>query len=68
MDKESLVNIDRARIAKVRVVLSPWMNEETGKGSFYIRTMYVEQDVESDPFARDYARRRRDDDDGQLPF
>lgn len=68
MDKESLVNIDRARIAKVRVVLSPWMNEDTGKGSFYIRTMYVEQDVESDPFARYYSSRRRGDDEEQLPF
>lgn len=69
LDKESLVDIDRARIAKVRVVLSPWMNEETRKGSFYIRTMYVEQDIESDPFARDYARRRDNrDDEEQLPF
>lgn len=69
MDKDSLVDIDRARIARVRVVLNPWKDDDMGKSSFYIRTMYVEQDVESDPFARYYARpRRRDDDEEQLPF
>lgn len=68
MDKDSLVDIDRARIAKVRVVLNPWKDEIRDKTSFYIRTMYVEQDVESDPFARYYSSRRRGDDEEQLPF
>lgn len=65
LDKESYVDIDRSRIAKVRVVLNPWKDEDMGKSSFYIRTMYVEQDVESDPFARYYASRRNRD---EVPF
>lgn len=68
LDRESVYEIDRVRVKKVRATLSLWKNEETGKSSFYIRTMYVEQDVDSDPFAHYYAGRRNDDDREPLPF
>lgn len=65
LHESSLVEIDRMRVKNVNVVLNPYENPNTGKRSLYIRTMYVEQAVESDPFAARYARPRRDAD---LPF
>lgn len=54
LDEESVGIVDKCRIKNVNVVLNPYYNERTRKNSLYIRTMYVEQDIESDPYADRY--------------
>lgn len=67
LDEESVSSLDMCQIQNVNVVLNPYTNQKTGRKSLYVRTMYVEQDLNDDPFASRY-RRRATDDDGQLPF
>lgn len=66
LDEESVGSIDMIQVRNVDVVLNPYHNERTGRKSLYVRTMYVVQDINDDPFASKY--RRSSDDDGQLPF
>lgn len=65
LDEESIKTIDEIRVKNVNVVLTSreW---SPGKYSLYVKTMYVEQDLETDPFAARYAR--RNDDDEYIPF
>lgn len=55
LDEESIGILDTCYVLNVNVVLNPYQNKLTGRNSLYVRTMYVEQDVESDPFARRYS-------------
>lgn len=55
LDEESVSLLDSCYVLNVNVVLNPYQNKLTGRSSLYVRTMYVEQDVESDPFARRYS-------------
>lgn len=64
LDEESVGNIDKCYILNVNAVLNPYQNQRTGRKSLYVRTMYVEQDIEADPFAHRY-RNNADDD---MPF
>lgn len=54
LDEDSLITIDTCRVRNVNAVLSTYSNPRTHRSSLYVRTMYVEQDVESDPFASRY--------------
>lgn len=67
LDEQSINCLDMCQVHNVNVVLNPYQNQKTGRKSLYVRTMYVEQDINDDPFASRY-RRRGDDEDGQLPF
>lgn len=60
LDEESIDMLDRCYILNINVVLNPYHNQRTDRKSLYVRTMYVEQDVEEDPFAHQYMRRDRD--------
>lgn len=64
LDEDSVKIIDNVYVKNVNVVLNPYHNQRTGRSSLYVRTMYVEQDIEDDPFAGRYGRR----DDRDLPF
>ncbi len=55
LDEESVGMLDKCYIRNVNAVLNPYVNQRTGRSSLYVRTMYVEQDVENDPFAHRYA-------------
>lgn len=55
LTEETVGILDRIRVKNVNVVLNA--SERDGKTFLYIRTIYVEQDVEDDPFASRYARR-----------
>ena len=59
--KVYLVNLDgvldKIRISNVNVILNPWESKD-GHVSLYIRTLYIEQDFDDDPFASRYARRQ----------
>lgn len=56
LDEESVDTLDKCYILNVNAVLNIAENRTTGKKSLYVRTMYVEQDVEDDPFADRYRR------------
>lgn len=66
LNESSVSCLDGIQVHNVNVVLNPYTNQKTGRKSLYVRTMYVEQDISDDPFASRY--RRRNDEDGQLPF
>ena len=68
LDEESVGSLDMCYVRNVDVVLNPYTNQRTGRKSLYVRTMYVVQDIDDDPFASRYRRRMDEDDDGQLPF
>lgn len=57
LDETSVHLIDKAFVRNVNVVLNTYPNARTGTKSLYVRTMYVEQDVEADPFAHRYINR-----------
>ena len=56
LDEESVSIIDKCYVLNVNAVLNPYENNKTGRKSLYVRTMYVEQDIEDDPYASRYAR------------
>ncbi len=56
LDSESVCNIDTMYIRNVNVILSKYYNAKTDKWSLYVRTMYIEQELDSDPFAARYRR------------
>lgn len=68
LDEESIDTLDKVYVINVNAILNPYMNQRTGKSSLYVRTMYVEQDVEDDPFAARYTRKKPVNDDEGLPF
>ena len=56
LDSESVCNIDTMYIKNVNVILSKYYNAKIDKWSLYVRTMYVEQELDNDPFAARYRR------------
>lgn len=56
LNEDTIDLIDRAYVCNVNVILNPYENPRTGRKSLYVRTMYVEQDIEEDPFAHRYIR------------
>ena len=67
LDESTLNLIDMCRVKNVNVVLNPYHNQRLRTSSLYVRTMYVEQDLESDPFASRYYRSDEEDPDN-VPF
>lgn len=59
LDEDSVGALDDMRVENVNVVLNKYYNERVRKYSLYVKTMYVEQRLEDDPFAARYARRGR---------
>ena len=57
LDEESIDILDKIYVINVNAVLNPYHNQKTGRCSLYVRTMYVEQDIEDDPFAMKYRNR-----------
>lgn len=57
LNEESVKCLDSIRASNVNVILNAWETDD-GSYSLYIRTMYVEQDFDDDPFAARYAKRR----------
>lgn len=57
LDEESVSSLDGISVANVNCILNAWETED-GSYSLYIRTMYVEQDFDDDPYAARYAKRR----------
>ena len=57
LTEETIDILDKCYVLNVNAILNPYQNPRTGRSSLYVRTMYVEQDIEDDPFAHRYARR-----------
>lgn len=69
LDEESVACIDQMRVKNVNVILNPYEYDPANGGvSLYVRTMYVEQDLDDDPYAERYRRRREEDEDEVDPF
>lgn len=56
MDEESVGTIDKVRVKNLHVVLNASPKKEKEGYTLYIRTMYVEQDFDSDPWANRFKR------------
>lgn len=54
LTEESIGCLDHIRVKNVNVVLNPWERDDGSLG-LYIRTLYVEQDIDDDPYAARYA-------------
>ena len=58
LDEDSISTIDQIRAKNVNVILNAYEYDPVGhQKSLYIRTMYVEQDMDDDPYYARYARR-----------
>ena len=65
LDEESVAQIDNMRVKNVNVILNPYEYDPTNNGkSLYVRTMYVEQDLDDDPYAARYRSARREANNG----
>lgn len=53
LTEETVGELDEARIKSVHLVLHPWVNDK-GVTKLDIKTMYVEQDLATDPFAAQF--------------
>lgn len=56
LDENTVKLIDTCYVRNVNAVLNPYFNPNTGRCSLYIKTMYVEQDMDDDPYASRYQR------------
>ena len=58
LNEETVNCLDQIRVKNVNVILNPHEYEgANGSGlSLYVRTMYVEQDTDDDPYAERYRR------------
>lgn len=65
LEEEEVGLIDNMRVKNVNVILNPYVyNPDEDGVSLYIRTMYVEQDLDDDPYAAIYRNRM----DEEEPF
>lgn len=57
LGEEDVHRLDEIRVKNVNVVLNPFVYDpDNDKKNLYIRTMYVEQDLDDDPYAARYRR------------
>ena len=62
LDENSIAMLDQIRAKNVNVILNAYEYDPVGhQKSLYIRTMYVEQDMDDDPYAARYSRRDEED-------
>ena len=63
LDEETIDMLDQIRAKNVNVILNTYEYDPVGhQKSLYIRTMYVEQDMDDDPYAARYNRRGYEED------
>lgn len=56
LNEENVGLIDSMYVLNVNAILSKYYNPKIDKTSLYVRTLYVEQELNSDPFASRYRR------------
>lgn len=67
LDEETISILDKIYVTNVNAVLNPYYSERNKTWSLYVKTMYVEQDVDDDPFAARY-RKANDTEEEVLSF
>lgn len=58
LDMETVGIIDEIRVDRVNVILNPYSSAMAQNPTLYVRTMYVFQDLTSDPWANLYRRHK----------
>ena len=67
LSEEAVGCIDHMRVRNVNVILNPYEYDPINHGmSLYVRTMYVEQDLDDVPYAARYRKGKSDGD--ETPF
>lgn len=66
LDESTISTLDKIYVTNVNAVLNPYYSERNKTWSLYVKTMYVEQDVDDDPFVARY--RKSNNEDETLPF
>ena len=62
LDEDTVDILDHIRVKNVNCVLNPYMYDRQKEGvSLYVRTMYVEQDMDDDPYVDRYNFGSEDD-------
>lgn len=56
LNEETVGLIDTMYVLNVNAILSKYYNAKVDKWSLYVRTLYIEQELDSDPFASRYRR------------
>lgn len=56
LNEDTIKNLDSCYVRNVNVSLNPYYNARVKRKSLYVKTMYVEQDIDADPFAHLYRR------------
>lgn len=58
LNEDTIDRLDQIRVKNVNVILNAYEYDPVNHSkSLYIRTMYVEQDMDDDPYAARYSRR-----------
>lgn len=67
LTEDTVSCLDQIRVKNVNVILNPHEYESAGGSgvSLYVRTMYVEQDMDDDPYAARYQRQAQEE---EAPF
>ena len=70
LDEDTVSCIDQMRVKNVNVILNPYEYDSINHSmSLYIRTMYVEQDLDDDPYAERYRKHHPvEDAEDDMPF
>lgn len=70
LDEDTVGKLDSIRARNVNVILNPYEYDPANNGvNLYIRTMYVEQELDDDPYAARYRRRKAEQrNDEEEPF
>lgn len=66
LDEDSVGMLDNIYVVNVCAKLNPYYSARNDSWSLYVSLMYVEQDVEDDPWAKRYVRNRNEEE--ELPF
>lgn len=66
LDESTISTLDKIYVTNVNAVLNPYYSERNKTWSLYVKTMYVEQDIDDDPFAARY--RKSNNEEETLPF
>lgn len=70
LNADTVGMIDDTYVVGVNCMLNPYYNKRNDKWSLYISVMYVEQDVDEDPFAVRYSKNvaAESADEFEMPF
>lgn len=70
LNEDTIALLDDVRVSNVNVILNPYEYDPANHGmSLYIRTMYVEQNMDDDPYAALYRRLREEAvEQEEIPF